>query len=201
MIRTIGVLGAAAAMLLATVAVQASGAPKLAWSPSTSGSYDYGTLDAWRGRDKLGHVHPQKLGRHGSGTLAIALSGSAAFTETADGYTGRSLGPKKSCGVTVEYAPTANSESDSATLTANGDLDRSRGAIGEPRLTAYARVPTGGSGEILLGLVNAGESNQVAPPTYSPDTTRRSSASHSSGVKPRTVETVAPVLRSTTVVT
>src|SRR5439155_1244390 len=59
-------------------------------------------------------------GGRATGTLAVALSGSSAFTITADGCTARSLGPTKSCTVTVRYAPTAGG-SDTATLTATGE--------------------------------------------------------------------------------
>lgn len=46
-------------------------------------------------------------GGRASGALTISVSGSAAFTVTADTCTGASLGPRKSCTVTVRFAPRA----------------------------------------------------------------------------------------------
>ena len=50
----------------------------------------------------------------------VTLAGSAAFSITADGCTGRALGPGKSCRVTVQYAP-INTNGDTGTLTATGE--------------------------------------------------------------------------------
>src|SRR5438034_5490063 len=112
------VLVAAAALLLVPAAGQAAGAPALAWSPSTNGGFDYGAVT-------VGQTASQTLtltnsGGRATGTLAVALSGSSAFTITADGCSATSLGPTKSCSVTVQYAPTAGG-SDTATLTATGE--------------------------------------------------------------------------------
>jgi hypothetical protein len=61
------------------------------------------------------------LGGGASGELTIALSGPAAFTLLDDGCSGIRLSPsrKKSCAVTVRFAPTTFAQS-SATLTATG---------------------------------------------------------------------------------
>jgi hypothetical protein len=116
-------LGLAMAGIGGASAAHAATAPaQLSWSPTTSsGTYDYGTLDAGAGQTKAVTFTLANAGGMASGALAITLPGSAAFTITQDGCTGRSLGPKKSCTVTVEYAPTSSGQSDSATLTATGE--------------------------------------------------------------------------------
>jgi YD repeat-containing protein len=108
-------------VLLAPAAGQARGAPALAWSPATNSSYDYGKLDAHAGQTRSVTFTLTNSGGGASGGLTITRSGSPAFTTTADGCTGRSLGPKKSCSVTVRYAPTTDNESDSATLAGTGE--------------------------------------------------------------------------------
>ena len=116
--RIITVIVAAAA-LLAPAAGQAGGAPAIAWSPTTSGgTYNYGAVNV--GQTATQTFTLTNSGGRATGTLVVALSGSAAFTITADGCTARSLGPRKSCTVTVQYAPTVGG-SDTATLTATGE--------------------------------------------------------------------------------
>ena len=119
MIRIIVTAAAVGAALLVPTAGQAGGAPSLAWSPSTNGSYDYGTLDAAASQTKSQTFTLTNSGGAATGMLTVTLSGSAAFTKTADGCSATSLGPKKSCSVTVQYAPTANNANDSATLAAS----------------------------------------------------------------------------------
>ena len=58
-------------------------------------------------------------GDRASGALTVSLSASSAFTVAADTCTGTSLGPRKSCTVTVRFAPRAVGPA-SATLTAVG---------------------------------------------------------------------------------
>jgi len=127
MYRRIGIIVAAAAMgmLVAGTPAQAAAAPALGWSPTTSaGTYDFGTVDG------VGHQSATQMftltnsGRSSTGTLAgVALTNSSgtAFSIISDGCTGLSLGPNRSCQVTVHYAPTTNGEIDSATLTATGE--------------------------------------------------------------------------------
>ena len=105
---------------LASVAAPATGKPAnvpLAWS--SSGSVDYGTLDAARGQTASQTFTLSNADGRNSGLVEVALSGSSAFAITADGCTGERLTRRKSCGVTVTYAPTANG-SHSATLVASG---------------------------------------------------------------------------------
>src|SRR5262249_14222460 len=62
------------------------------------------------------------------GMLAITLSGSSAFTTTADGCSTISLGPKKSCAVTVTYTPGATGEAE-ATLAASAKKPPANAAL------------------------------------------------------------------------
>jgi hypothetical protein len=64
------------------------------------------------------------------------LSGSTAFTIISDACTGRSIGPRKSCPVTVSYSPSAADANDSASLTATG----------RRRRVASAEITLSGSG-------------------------------------------------------
>jgi hypothetical protein len=98
---------------------QAGGPPSLAWSPSTSGSFDYGVVAV--GHDSSQTFTLTNSGGSASSKLTVTLSGSASFTITAN--TCKSLGPGKSCTVTVSYAPTASAGLETATLSANGNKD------------------------------------------------------------------------------
>jgi hypothetical protein len=126
MYRRIGMFVAAAAMgmLVAGTSAQAAGLPVLAWSPTTSGgTYGFGTIDGVGGKTATQTFRLTNSGGSATGTLAaVALTNTSgtAFSITSDRCRGRILGPKKSCQVTVEYAPTTSGESDSATLTATG---------------------------------------------------------------------------------
>jgi Abnormal spindle-like microcephaly-assoc'd, ASPM-SPD-2-Hydin len=108
-------LVAAAVVLLVPAAGQAGAAPALAWSPATNGGYDFGALEAGKTESKTFTL----TNSSGSATaeLTISLSGSSAVTVTGDKCTGRSLGPKKSCTVSVRFAP-AEGGSAQATVTA-----------------------------------------------------------------------------------
>ena len=97
--------------LLAPAPGLASRAPVLAFNLS---SYDFGTRAPNATASQT--VTLTNSGGKGTGRLTIALSGSAAFSITAETCT--SLGPRKSCTVTVTYAPSAVGASESATLSA-----------------------------------------------------------------------------------
>jgi hypothetical protein len=60
--------------------------------------------------------------------LNITLTGSSAFSITGDTCSATSLGPKKSCTVTIQYAPTTAAENDTATLTAASNKPTARAA-------------------------------------------------------------------------
>jgi hypothetical protein len=109
------VAGAAAAVLLTAASAQAGSPPALAFTPSTNGVYDYGTVVV--GQTASQTFTLTNSGGSGTSALTIALTGSAAFTKTADTCNGTSLGPKKSCSVTVQFAPTGTGSA-GATLTA-----------------------------------------------------------------------------------
>lgn len=112
-------LAVAATALLGATAAQANGqTPDLAFSPSTNGSHDFGTIDA--GQTVSQRVTLTNSGASASAALTIALSGSGAFTKTADTCTATSIGPLKSCSLSVAYAPTTPAQTDTATLTATG---------------------------------------------------------------------------------
>jgi hypothetical protein len=121
------VAAAAMGMLVAATSAQAAGrpVPVLAWSPTASGgTYDFGAIDGVGGKTATQTFTLTNSGGSAAGTLApVALTNTSgtAFSITSDGCSGRSLGPRKSCQVTVEYAPTTSGESDSATLTAIGE--------------------------------------------------------------------------------
>lgn len=145
MYRRIGIMVAAAAMgmLVAGTAAQAANTPVLAWSQgeTTITSYDYGTLDAGAGAAKSVTFTLTNSGDSASAMLTVTLSGPSAFSIKLDGCTGTSIGPNKSCGVTVTYAPTASGESDNATLAADGKKAAANASItltgksGTPDLT------------------------------------------------------------------
>jgi hypothetical protein len=169
-IRRAAVAAGAAVMVLgAGVGVaSASGAPPvLTWSQggTTITSFDYGTLDAGAGATKTVTFTLTNSGGMASGTLTITLAGPTAFTVTADGCTGTSLGPKKSCSVTAQYVPTANSESDSATLAATGEHASASltltGKSGTPDLTlspGTLHCTSACTYSYDFGLVSAGNS-------------------------------------------
>ena len=106
------VVGLLAAALLVPAAL-ASGAASIAFG---STSFDYGTVDAGT---VVSHTYVlTNSGSAATGALTVTLSGSSAFAKTADTCTDVSLGPRKSCSVTVQYAPTVEGTTSSATLRA-----------------------------------------------------------------------------------
>jgi hypothetical protein len=83
------------------------------------------------------------VGGKGTGPLTIALSGSSAFTSTQDGCSGKSLGPKKSCTIPVEYAPTSSGRRMTATLSATGKA-------ASASLTLTGKTGVGGTPNLML---------------------------------------------------
>jgi hypothetical protein len=102
--------------LFTAASAQAAKTQGLAWAPGAS--FDYGTLDAADGGNAFQTFTLKNTGGRPTGALSISLTGSSAFTKTADTCTGTKLTAKRVCSVTVKYAPTANG-SDSATLSAS----------------------------------------------------------------------------------
>jgi hypothetical protein len=116
-------IGMAGAVFVSAAVAQATQTAVLAWSPTTgSGVYDFGTLDSGAGATMSVTFTLSNSGGRSSAMIAANLTNvsGAAFSITADSCSATALGPNKSCQVTVEYAPTVNGESDSATLTATG---------------------------------------------------------------------------------
>src|SRR5499427_2620394 len=118
--RTAVVAGAAVALLGLTAGVaNAAGTATLSWSPTTSpGIYNFGTVTA--GQKVSQALTLTNSGGKASGALTVTLAGSPTFTKTADTCTGANLSSKKSCRVTVQYAPATPGQADSATLTGTG---------------------------------------------------------------------------------
>lgn len=94
-------------------------------STETVKSYDYGPLTLGPGQDSTVTFTLTNTGGQSSGTDTDSLSGtgSSAYFITADGCTGGTLGPNKTCTVTVEFAPTSTGTFD-ATLTAFAEHGR-----------------------------------------------------------------------------
>jgi hypothetical protein len=93
----------AAGLVVAAAGPAAAGkAPALAFSPAP---YDFGQVTA--GQTASQTFTLVNSGRSASAALKVTLPGSAEFTVTADACTGTSLGPGKSCTVTVQFAPTS----------------------------------------------------------------------------------------------
>jgi hypothetical protein len=136
--------GALVLTVLAPTTGQAGGAPALAWSPSTNGSFDYGAVSP--GQTASQTFTLTNSGGSASGMLTAALSGSTALTKTADGCTGTSLGPGKSCAVTVQYAPTTAGQTDTGTLAASGK-----------KVAASASITLTGSGAGTSGPPDQGD--------------------------------------------
>ena len=103
----------------ASIAWSKEGAPAaLAWSQAgkTTTSSNFGTLAADASASvQLKLTNPR---RTASGKLAVGLTGSSAFSITYNGCTGKNLGRKQWCRVTVVYAPSEAGESDSGVLKA-----------------------------------------------------------------------------------
>jgi len=130
-------------VLLAVAAVGwAGGPPSIDFSPSTSGAFDFGLLG-------VGHTASQTFtltnsGGSASAALEVTLTGASAFSITDDGCTGTSLGPRKSCTVTIEYAPTAPGAAETATLVAQGKKAAATARVaitGKPVLVFVANGP------------------------------------------------------------
>ncbi len=110
--------------------------PLLFWSPATSGgTYNFRSVT-------VGHTTSQTFtltntGGSSSAALMVSLTGSSAFSVTADTCTATSLGPRKACTVEVSFAP-AGTGIDTATLSAVG---KKRAATGTLSLTGTGAVP------------------------------------------------------------
>jgi hypothetical protein len=131
------VAACATVAIFTPAAAQARGAPPaIDWSPTTDiGTYDYGAVTP--GQTASQTFTLTNSGGSATAMLTVTLSDSAVFSITSDDCTGTSLGPGKSCDVTVQYAPSTAGESDSATLEASGK-----------KVSASASITLTGSGAI-----------------------------------------------------
>ncbi len=127
-----GVALAAGVVVAAAGPAVAGGAPGLAFTPSP---YDYGTVIV--GQTPSQTFMLANSGSKASGRLQVSLSGSSEFTVTADTCSGTSLGPNKSCNVTVQFAPTGDGMV-TATLTA---ANNKKAVLATDTLTGTGLVP------------------------------------------------------------
>jgi hypothetical protein len=152
-IRIFVVVAAAALGLLLFAALgQAGGSPSLSWSPSTQGGFDFGTVGV--GDNQSQTFTLTNSGGSASADLTVSVTGPETFTVTSDGCSGTSLGPNKSCTVTVEYAPTASGTSAPATLEAQG---KKAAADTSLTLTGKALFEFTATGPNAPGLSSANE--------------------------------------------
>ena len=116
----------AALALLVPAVAQAGTSLRSPFNPS---SHDFGTIaaDADPASQAFTLTNP---GTKATGALKVSLSpaSSSAFSITADTCTPMSLGPKKSCSVTVKYDPTSAGSSDSGTLIATSKKPAASGS-------------------------------------------------------------------------
>jgi hypothetical protein len=143
--------------LAGVTAAQAGGPPSLEWSPSTGGAFDYGAVAV--GHDSSQTFTLTNSGGSASAKLTVALSGSASFTTTAN--TCKSLGPGKSCTVTVSYAPTASAGPETTTLSASGNKDS---AAADITLTGRGVLVFVATGPNAPGLSAQNDNPPLPPP-------------------------------------
>src|SRR5690242_5588805 len=102
--RTVVAASAVLVMLAlpATVASAGSAPADLAFHPA---AHDYGPVSVGQTREQ--QLRLANTGGRASSALTVTVSGSPAFRIAVDSCTGRSLGPGKSCTVTVSLTPAA----------------------------------------------------------------------------------------------
>ncbi len=116
--RAVAVAGVLGVLLGSAAGVaSASQAPALSWSPLTSAhAYRYRVINPGETASQVFTL--TNTGGPTSTPVEVALTGSAAFTMTADSCSGQRLGTGASCTVTVQYSPASYGEIDDALLTA-----------------------------------------------------------------------------------
>ena len=158
----VGVVGLWAVVATAPAATS----PMLGWSPTTSSppaAYDYGTLSL--GATPSVTFTLANSGGSASGALAVALDNmtGTAFSIPAGGdhCSGRSLGPNKSCTVTVQFAPTATGVV-TASLKATGakPAGTATDALSGTGAQTVPGAPTG----VMATATNAGAIVSWTPP-------------------------------------
>ncbi|HEY3541345.1 MAG TPA: CHRD domain-containing protein [Gaiellaceae bacterium] len=138
-IRLIVPAAAAAITLLVAATGQAGSEPSLAWTPSSNGTYDFGSVVA--GQTVSQEFTLTNEGHKVKG-LTVSLSGSPAFTITADTCADvKKVDAKRTCSVTVAYSPV--SASDAATLSVEADKPDSDASLALTGSGALRFVATG----------------------------------------------------------
>jgi hypothetical protein len=163
------VLAAATALALvglpAGVASAGSGPAVLAFHPAP---YDFGHVTVGERPERV--LQLANTGGRASSALTVGVSGSPAFIITVDGCTGTSLGPGKSCTVTVRFTPAAVATV-SAELTA---VSKNRAAAATSALTgAGRRLGSSGPGHLYWTSLNQGSGyglNSMSLPEGTPTT-------------------------------
>jgi|GEM_PF-4788969 len=123
-VRALALSGAGAALALLAATGAAAGSPSLRVDPA---SWDFGAIDT--GTTASRTFTFTNTGGAATGALTASLpNSSAAFTLTADTCTGRSLGPRRSCTVTVRYAPGPDT-TDTGTLRVASRRDAAEAAL------------------------------------------------------------------------
>src|SRR5436190_692397 len=111
--------GAAVAAFPVAVANATQLKPAVTITPSTNGTYSFGSLTAPQITSQQFTV--ANTGGSATSALFVALVGSPTFSVTADSCSAISLGPRKSCYVTVQYAATTDGQNETATLWATSN--------------------------------------------------------------------------------
>jgi len=104
--------------LLLVPAAFGGGSPAIAFAPASTVASPFAFAKIANGATERQTFTLKNTGGVATAVLTVSLTGSAAFTRTADTCSAVSLGPRKSCSITVQYAPTTDGASDTATLTA-----------------------------------------------------------------------------------
>jgi len=144
-----------AGLALSVVVATASGgvAPSLVFIP---GAKDFGTIDK---NTTTSQTFVLTNGGGTSGAVSVSLSGSSAFSTTADTCTGANLNSKKQCSVTVQYAPTADGSSDSGTLTAGS---KKSSAVATASLSGKSTPPCTAGSENFSGYAEKAQPTTFA---------------------------------------
>lgn len=159
----------AAVMLLVPGLASAKGAPAIAFVPGPT--FDYGSIE-------FGSTGSQAFVLTNSGgvataVLTVALTGSSAFSISSNTCSATSLGPKKSCSVTVQYSPGSDSEAsttETATLAASSRKPAARATValsatvGAQNRAPIAsadnfQVPASATADVVLGSVLSNDSD------------------------------------------
>ena len=113
-LRILLVCCAVLALTVGVATATGGGTPSIAFTP---GSNDFGTIDMNTTTSQTFVLNNTGVSPARSLVVGFGAGSSSAFSKTADTCTATSLGSKKQCSVTVQYAPTTAGSTDTATLT------------------------------------------------------------------------------------